>query len=89
MHYLYKRLHLNKGDIVQVNCSHQSNICMMTDQQFRNYQRGERFEHHGGGGFFKMLPARLLVPYTGYWTVTIDLGGGSANITHSISVIPA
>ncbi|WP_099137371.1 DUF1883 domain-containing protein [Xenorhabdus budapestensis] len=89
MHFLHKRMHLNQGDIVEVDCSHQCNILLMTDSNFNNYKNRRRFQHHGGGGFFRQLPARLGVPYSGYWNVTIDLGGGSANIRHSISVIPA
>lgn len=89
MQYLHKRMHLNVGDTVVVDCSHQCNILLMTDSSFNGYRNGGNFEHHGGGGFFQKLPARLRVPYSGYWNVTLDLGGGSANIRHAISVIPA
>ncbi|HGM5417676.1 TPA: DUF1883 domain-containing protein [Serratia liquefaciens] len=89
MHFLHKRLHLNAGDIVEVGCDHQCNVLMLTDSNFNNYKNGRGFQHHGGGGFFERLPARLVSPHAGYWTITIDLGGGSANIRHSIRVIPA
>ncbi|MDH2066895.1 DUF1883 domain-containing protein [Pantoea sp. GD03673] len=89
MQYLHKRMHLNQGDTVVVNCSHQCNVLMTTDSNFNNYRSNRRFQHHGGGGFFKRLPAHLHVPYSGYWNITLDLGGGSANIQHSISVIQA
>ncbi|WP_336803057.1 DUF1883 domain-containing protein [Erwinia aphidicola] len=89
MQFLHKRMHLNAGDTVVVHCSHQSNIILTTDSNFNNYRNGRQFQHHGGGGFFQKLPAHLRAPYSGYWNVTIDLGGGSGNVTHSISVIPA
>lgn len=89
MIHLHKRLHLNQGDVVVVNCSHQSNILLMTDANYNKYKTGQGFQHHAGGGFFKQLPARFITPFSGYWNVTIDLGGGSASIRHSISVIPA
>ncbi|WP_426576756.1 DUF1883 domain-containing protein [Xenorhabdus stockiae] len=89
MQFLHKRMSLNQGDIVEVDCSHQCNILLMTDSHFNNYKNSRRFQHHGGGGFFRQLPARLGVPYSGYWNVTIDLGGGSGNIRHSISIIPS
>ncbi|TKY80151.1 DUF1883 domain-containing protein [Pectobacterium polonicum] len=89
MQFLHKRLHLNKGDTVVVDCSHQSNILLTTDSNFNKYKNGYGFDHHGGGGFFKMLPARLVAPNSGYWNVTIDLGGGSGNVSHSITIIPA
>nr|WP_231398201.1 DUF1883 domain-containing protein [Photorhabdus temperata] len=82
-------MHLNQGDVVVVQCSHQCNVLLMTDSNFSNYRSGHGFQHHGGGGFFQRLPARLTAPYSGHWNVTIDLGGGSATIHHSISVIPA
>lgn len=89
MQFLHKRLYLNAGDIVVVDCSHQSNILLTTDSNFTNYKNGRGFQHHGGGGFFQQLPARLKAPQSGYWNITIDLGGGSGNVRHSISVIPA
>ncbi|HAS8353704.1 DUF1883 domain-containing protein [Morganella morganii] len=89
MQFLHKRMHLNAGDTVVVGCSHQCNILLMTDSNFSNYKSGRGFSHHGGGGFFTRLPAKLVAPHSGYWNITLDLGGGSANIKHSISVIPA
>ncbi len=87
MSFLHKRMHLNYGDTVVVDCSHQCNVIILTDTNFSNYRSGRRCQYHGG--FFKMLPARIQAPSTGYWNVVLDLGGGSANIRHSISVIPA
>lgn len=89
MSFLHKRMHLNAGDTVVVQCSHQCNVLLTSDSNFNNYKKGARFTHHGGGGFFERLPAQLVAPSSGTWNVTIDLGGGSANISHSISVIPA
>jgi hypothetical protein len=60
-------------------------VMLTTDNDFQNYRHGRQFRYHGG--FFKRLPARIAVPYTGYWNITIDLGGGSANIQYSINVI--
>lgn len=51
MQYLHKRMHLNAGDTVVVDCSHQCNILLMTDSSFNGYRNGGNFEHHGGGGF--------------------------------------
>ncbi|MFS8080099.1 DUF1883 domain-containing protein [Serratia marcescens] len=89
MNFLHKRIHLNSGDTVVVDCSHQCNILLMTDHNFNNYRNGRGFHHHGGGGFFQRLPAHLSAPSSGYWNVTIDLGGGTASVRHSITVIPA
>ena len=85
MSFLHSREHLNKGDIAVVDCSHQCNIMLMNDSNFRKYKSGQQFTHHGG--HFKKLPARIAVPETGYWNIILDLGGGRATIKHSISFV--
>lgn len=87
MDFLHKREYLNTGDIVEVDCSHQCNIVLVDDTNFENYKRGRQFTHHGGGGFFEKLPARLIVPSSGDWNIVIDLGGGTATIRPSIRII--
>lgn len=87
MQHLHKREYLNKGDIVEVNCSHQCNILLMDDANYTSYKTGRSFHHYGG--FYNMLPARIVVPETGNWNVVLDLGGGTATIRHSIRFIKA
>ncbi|MGR3893586.1 DUF1883 domain-containing protein [Pseudomonas sp. 1176_21] len=84
MKFLHSREHLNEGDIVEVWCSHQCNVRLTTDSHFSNFKNGRQHTYYGG--FYKMLPARISAPHSGYWNITIDLGGGSANIKHSITV---
>lgn len=83
--FIHAKEHLNQGDTVVVNCSHQCNVMLMTDTNYHSYRRGQRFQYYGG--FFRMLPARITAPATGYWNIVLDLGGGSANIKYSINVI--
>ncbi len=85
MKFLHSREYLEQGDVVQVQCSHQCNVRLTTDSNFATFKRGGKYQYYGG--FYKMLPAQIPAPSTGYWNITIDLGGGSANITHSISII--
>ena len=85
MNFLHSREHLNKGDVVVIDCSHQCNIMLTNDLNFRKYKSGQKFKYYGG--LFEMLPARIAAPETGYWNITIDLGGGSARIKHSIEII--
>jgi hypothetical protein len=87
MNFLHKREYLDEGDIVEVNCSHQCNVMLMTDSNFSRYKSGDSFRYHGG--HYKFLPARIAAPRSDYWNVVLDLGGGSANIRHSIRVIRA
>ena len=58
---------------------------MLTDDtEFQRYRSGDRFQYYGGQ--YRMFPVRIAAPKTGYWNITIDLGGGTANIRYSINV---
>lgn len=85
MEFIHTREYLNDGDIVVVDCSHQCNVRLLDDNNFSKYRRGMRHEYFGG--FFQKLPARIAVPRDGHWNITLDLGGGRANIQYSINVI--
>lgn len=87
MKFLHTREHLNQGDIVEVNCSHQCNIILTTDSNFANCGSGRKFQYHGG--HYETLPARIVVSSNGWWKITLDLGGSSATIKHSIRTIQA
>lgn len=85
MDFLHNREHLNQGDVVVVDCSHQCNIMLINDSNFSKYKSGQKFSYHGG--HYKMFPAKLPAPSSGYWNIVLDLGGGSATVRHSISII--
>ena len=87
MQFLHQREYLNEGDIVVVNCSNRCNIRLMSDSDFYSYRRGRSHRYHGG--HYGRLPARIVVPGDGYWNITLDLGGGSASIQHSIGILKA
>ncbi|MHB8364853.1 MAG: DUF1883 domain-containing protein [Vulcanimicrobiaceae bacterium] len=80
MDFIHGREYLDEEDIVVINCSHQCNVLVLDDASSASYRSGGRFEHRGG--HHKRFPARISVPYTGNWNVTLDLGGGSANIRY-------
>ncbi|WP_273820573.1 DUF1883 domain-containing protein [Pseudomonas asplenii] len=85
MNFLHTREYLEQGDIVVVECSHHCNVRLTTDNNFAQFKRGK--DHYYCGGFYNTLPARIAAPHSGYWNVTIDLVGGTTNLTHSISII--
>lgn len=87
MRFLRKREYLSQGDVVVVNCTHRCSIRLMSDSDFSGYRRGGAHRYYGG--HYDRLPARIVVPQDGYWNITLDLGGGSASIRHSIEVLKA
>lgn len=87
MDFIHSREYLNTGDVVQLDCDTQCNFMLTDDSNFSNYKHGGGFNYHGGS--FEFLPARISVPHSGYWNITIDLGSGGANIRYNLSVIRA
>ena len=83
--FLHRREYLEQGDIVIVDCSHQCNITLMSDLNFSKFKAGK--SHNYYGGFYQYLPARIVAPCEGYWNIVLDLGGRSATVRHSISII--
>lgn len=82
MQFLHQRQYLDQGDVIVVDCDHQCNVRLMGDADFQAFRSGRAYNYRGG--FFERLPTRFDVPHAGWWNVTLDLGGRSANIRHSI-----
>lgn len=87
MKFIHWREHLNEGDIVEVDCSHRCNVRLTTDSEFSKFKRNDRHRYYGG--HFDRLPARIPAPSTGWWNITLDLGGGDANIRYGMRIIQA
>ncbi len=85
MQFIHAREWLNGDQFVRVTCDTQCNVLLMDDTNFGAYERGDSYRYHGG--FFKSFPAVLVPPYPGFWNVALDLGGASANIRYSITVV--
>ncbi|NUQ80803.1 MAG: DUF1883 domain-containing protein [Bacteroidetes bacterium] len=86
MEFIHSKRHLNAGDIVELTADVQCNFMLTTDTEFRNFKEGKSFRYHGG--FFKAFPAKILVPHSGLWNITIDVGDRTAVIRHQIRIIP-
>ncbi|MBU1370401.1 MAG: DUF1883 domain-containing protein [Bacteroidetes bacterium] len=87
MNFIHSREYLNQGDVVHLDCDTQCNFMITDDLNFSSYKRGGKFSYYGG--HFDRFPAKITVPRSGYWNVTIDLGGGSASIRYNLSYIKA
>ncbi len=85
MRFIHSREYLNAGDTVVVECSHQCNVRVMSDNDFQNFKNG--FSHRYLGGHYKRLPAHVTVPSSGYWNTTIDLGGSPSGFRYNIGYL--
>lgn len=85
MNFIHAREYLSAGQSVQVDCDTQCNVMLTDDINFNNFRSGRAFRYHGGHR--TRFPVILAPPHAGNWNITIDLGGGSANIRYSIRVI--
>jgi len=83
--FLHEQKRLKKGDIVELACDSQCNFMITDDSNLAKYKRGDSFK--GYGGHFERFPAHIVVPHSGYWNVTVDLGGAQANIRYAVRFI--
>jgi Domain of unknown function (DUF1883) len=80
--FIHEREKLNRGDVVVVDCDHQCNIRLTDDPNFDVLNTGQPHRYYGG--FYRILPARIVVPKSGYWNVVVDLGGTRDNANYKI-----
>jgi len=83
--FIHTQEWLNQGDVVVVECDHQCNVRITDDANFDRFRKG--MSHRYYGGFYRVLPARIAVPNSGRWNITVDLGGGRANVKYAINYI--
>ena len=82
----YDLKNLDKGQIVEVTLSAAANVRLMDSANYNNYKNGRRHKYYGG--YVTRSPYRVVVPSTGHWYLTIDLGGYGGSVRHSIRVLP-
>ena len=78
---------LNQGDLIVVECDHPCSVRLLDDYSFEQFRKGKQHKYYGG--FYRMFPARLVVPKSGHWNIVIDLGGQRATAKYSVSYLPA
>lgn len=78
--------HIEKGKIVEVQLSSAANVRLMDSTNYSNYKNGRRHRYYGG--HVTKSPYKIMVPSSGHWYLTIDLGGYSGTVRHSVRVLP-
>jgi hypothetical protein len=77
---------VDRGKIVEVALSGtEANVQLLDYSNLCSYRRGDSFRYYGG--HFKRSPARITVPSTGSWYVTVDLGGFGGSVNASVKVL--
>lgn len=84
MNILHKRVHLNSGDIVEIDCNVQCQIMILTDDNFSNYQNKVSYQFYGR--FFKTLPATIRIPYSDMWNIVLDFKGRTITAATSCDI---
>ena len=83
----YQLGHLERGSVVEVTLrGSAANVRLMDGSNLANYRNGRQHRYYGG--LIERSPARLTVPSSGTWHVTVDMQGLRGQTRSSIRVIP-
>lgn len=69
----HERMHLETGDLVVVRCGRPARVRLCDDANLPRRLAHEPCESLGG--FHRVVPARIVVPRSGFWNVTVEPGG--------------
>lgn len=79
--------HLERGSVVEVTLRGSgANVRLMDSSNLSSYKNGRNHRYHGG--LITRSPARLPVPSSGTWHVTVDMQGLRGQTRSSVRVIP-
>ena len=80
--------HQPRGTVVEVTLSGSAaNVRLLDSSNFQNYHSGRQHRYYGG--LIRRSLARLVIPHSGHWHVTVDMQGLRGQTRSSIRVIPA
>jgi hypothetical protein len=83
--FLHYDFHVASGQAVEISLDTQANVKLMSASDFHNYQSGRDHRYYGGRQVKRV--GHIVPPHAGHWHLTIDLGGGSGSIRHSVRVV--
>jgi hypothetical protein len=76
-----------RGNVVEVTLSGSAaNVRLMDTSNFQRFRRSQRHNYYGG--LMRKSPARIAVPNSGHWHLTVDMQGLKGTTRSSIRVIP-
>ena len=84
----YDLRYQQRGNVVEVTLSGSAaNVRLLDSSNFQSYRSGRQHRYYGG--LIRSSPARLVIPHSGHWHVTVDMQGLRGQTRSSIRVIPA
>lgn len=79
---------LDRGTVVEVTLSGSAaNVRLMDSSNLGSYRSGRQHRYYGG--LITRSPARLVVPNSGHWHVTVDMQGLRGTVRSAVRTIPA
>jgi len=77
-----------RGSVVEVTLSGSAaNVRLLDSSNLRSYKSGRKHRYYGG--LIRRSPARLVIPHSGHWHVTVDMQGLRGTTRSSVRVIPS
>lgn len=89
MHFTHYDLgYQQRGNVVEVSLSgNAANVRLLDTSNFQSYRSGKQHRYYGG--LVTHSPARLTIPHSGSWHVTVDMQGLRGQTRSSIRIIGA
>jgi hypothetical protein len=82
-----ERRFLNRGDVVVVQWDHPCSVRLIDDDNLPKLRSGERYAYLGG--FYKILPARIVIPKSGYWSLSVGFGEEASQENYRVNYVEA
>jgi len=77
---------LQGGETIEVTLvGNAANVKLMDRLNFQNYKNEMDYKYYGG--HIMKSPFMTIVPNSGHWFITIDLGGFNGNVSSSVRVL--
>ena len=77
-----------QGNVVEVTLSGSAaNVRLLDGINLQKYKSGRNHRYYGG--LMRKSPARLTIPHSGTWYITVDLQGLRGQVRSSVRVIPS
>lgn len=85
MAFLHYKANAGPSNTFQVTLDSWANVLLLDDNNFKKYQRGERYQYYGG--YVSTSPYNIKPPHYAHWNIIIDRGGYTGTVRASVNLI--